>query len=81
MNERGDGERAVERMRQIFGGLFRTVVPGLYPGRTRPVHVKVKTLGGRSLTTQLYIEGETQNGRDGILNQIPSAQRANVLIP
>ena len=58
--------------------LFRTVVPGLYPGRTRHVHVKVKTLGGRELTTQLYIRGEVQNQEDGIYNGIPNAQRDNV---
>lgn len=61
--------------------LFRTVVPGLYPGRTRHVHVKVKTRGGQSLTTQLYIQGVAQNASDGILNGIPASQRSNVLIP
>ena len=43
-----------------------TVVPGLYPGRTRHVHVKVQPKGGRILTTQLYFPDETRNRRDGL---------------
>lgn len=45
---------------------FETVVPGLYPGRTRHFHVKVQAPGRRILTTQLYFPGEAANGRDGI---------------
>jgi protocatechuate 3,4-dioxygenase beta subunit len=43
-----------------------TVVPGLYPGRTRHIHVKVQPSGGRVLTTQLYFPGEARNASDGI---------------
>ena len=43
-----------------------TVVPGLYPGRTRHIHVKVQAPNGPSLTTQLYFPGETKNASDGI---------------
>ena len=43
-----------------------TVVPGLYPGRTRHIHVKVQAPGGRVLTTQLYFPGEARNASDGI---------------
>ena len=43
-----------------------TVVPGLYPGRTRHIHVKVQPPGGRVLTTQLYFPGEARNASDGI---------------
>ena len=43
-----------------------TVVPGLYPGRTRHIHVKVQAPNGPILTTQLYFPGETANARDGI---------------
>jgi protocatechuate 3,4-dioxygenase beta subunit len=60
--------------------LFRTIKPGLYPGRVRHVHVKVTLPGGRSLTTQLYIEGET-GANDGVLNGVPQAQRAAVVRP
>jgi protocatechuate 3,4-dioxygenase beta subunit len=45
---------------------LETVVPGLYPGRTRHIHVKVQAPGGDVLTTQLYFPGEPQNASDGI---------------
>lgn len=45
---------------------LETVVPGLYPGRTRHIHVKVQPAGGRALTTQLYLPGEARNASDGI---------------
>jgi protocatechuate 3,4-dioxygenase beta subunit len=43
-----------------------TVMPGLYPGRTRHIHVKAQPPGGRALTTQLYFPGEAANAGDGI---------------
>jgi protocatechuate 3,4-dioxygenase beta subunit len=46
----------------------RTVVPGLYPGRTRHIHVKVKAPGGPTLTSQLYFPGEARNSSDGLFN-------------
>ncbi len=45
-----------------------TVVPGLYPGRTRHIHVKVQAPNGPVLTTQLYFPGEPSNSRDGIFD-------------
>lgn len=45
---------------------FATVMPGLYPGRTRHFHVRVQAPGGPLLTTQLYFPGEPGNGRDGL---------------
>ena len=45
---------------------FETVVPGLYPGRTRHIHVKVQAPNGPILTTQLYFPGEARNASDGI---------------
>ena len=45
---------------------FETIVPALYPGRTRHYHLKVQPKGGRILTTQLYFPNEPANGRDGI---------------
>ena len=45
---------------------LEAVVPGLYPGRTRHIHVKVQAPGGRILTTQLYFPGESRNASDGI---------------
>jgi len=45
---------------------LETVVPGLYPGRTRHIHVKVQSKGGPVLTTQLYFPDVPQNRRDGL---------------
>jgi protocatechuate 3,4-dioxygenase beta subunit len=45
---------------------LETIVPGLYPGRTRHIHVKVQAPNQRVLTTQLYFPGEPGNRRDGI---------------
>jgi len=47
---------------------LRTIVPGLYPGRTRHIHVKVQRPHGRVLTTQLYFPGEPRNRSDGIFD-------------
>ena len=45
---------------------LETIVPGLYPGRTRHIHVKLQPPGGRVLTTQLYFPDEAANRRDGL---------------
>jgi protocatechuate 3,4-dioxygenase beta subunit len=45
-----------------------TVVPGLYPGRTRHIHVKVQGPNGPLLTTQLYFPGDARNATDGIFD-------------
>jgi protocatechuate 3,4-dioxygenase beta subunit len=62
--------------------LFRTVKPGLYPGRTRHVHAQITTASGERLVTQLFIEGEALNNSDGVLNGVRDAtQRASVVRP
>jgi protocatechuate 3,4-dioxygenase beta subunit len=43
-----------------------TVIPGLYPGRTKHIHVKVQPRGGSILTTQLYFPGVARNRSDSI---------------
>jgi protocatechuate 3,4-dioxygenase beta subunit len=48
---------------------LETVVPGLYPGRTRHIHVKVQAPNGPVLTTQLYFPGEAANSGDGIFRR------------
>lgn len=62
-------------------GSFRleTIRPGLYPGRTRHIHVKVQAPGRPVLTTQLYFPGEPANETDGIFDQalIMDADRAD----
>ncbi len=45
-----------------------TIVPGLYPGRTRHLHVKVQAPGRPILTTQLYFPGEPRNNTDPIFD-------------
>ena len=45
---------------------LETIVPALYPGRARHIHVKVQAPGGRVLTTQLYFAGDPGNRRDGM---------------
>jgi protocatechuate 3,4-dioxygenase beta subunit len=47
---------------------LETIVPGLYPGRTRHFHVRVQAPNRPVLTTQLYFPGEPENKRDGIFN-------------
>ena len=45
-----------------------TVVPGLYPGRTEHIHVKVTPKGRATLTTQLFFPGVAENDGDGIFD-------------
>jgi protocatechuate 3,4-dioxygenase beta subunit len=48
---------------------FRTIVPALYPGRTRHYHVEVQAPGSGLMTTQLYFPNEPANGRDGLFHR------------
>ena len=72
----GDGEYDLEGFRlrghQFTDGRGRfrleTVVPGLYPGRTRHIHVKAQRPNGQVLTTQLYFRDEPGNESDGIFD-------------
>ena len=45
---------------------LNSVVPGIYPGRTRHIHVKVQAPRGRVLTTQIYFPNDPGNKRDGL---------------
>ncbi|WP_347178919.1 dioxygenase [Streptomyces iconiensis] len=45
-----------------------TLRPGLYPGRTRHLHVKVQAPNQRILTSQLYFPGEPRNQTDPIFD-------------
>jgi protocatechuate 3,4-dioxygenase beta subunit len=44
--------------------MLRTIIPGLYPGRTRHIHVRVQAPNRPVLTTQLYFPGERMNLSD-----------------
>jgi protocatechuate 3,4-dioxygenase beta subunit len=48
---------------------FRTILPGLYPGRTRHYHVKVQAPGEAVLTTQFYFPDEERNSSDGLFRR------------
>ncbi|NIO42567.1 MAG: intradiol ring-cleavage dioxygenase [Burkholderiales bacterium] len=47
---------------------LETMLPGIYPGRTRHIHVIVQAANHRPLTTQLYFPGEALNERDWIFD-------------
>jgi protocatechuate 3,4-dioxygenase beta subunit len=47
---------------------LETIVPGVYVGRTRHLHVKVQPPNRPVLTTQLYFPGEAVNARDPIFS-------------
>ena len=47
---------------------LETIVPGLYSGRTRHIHVKVQALDQPVLTTQLYFPDEPGNETDGLFD-------------
>ena len=74
-NDRGEYDNAGFRLRgHQFAdaeGRFRlrTIVPGVYEGRTRHIHVKVQPKGGRILTTQLYFPGEAMNRKDDLFRK------------
>ncbi|MBC8058227.1 MAG: intradiol ring-cleavage dioxygenase [Rhizobiales bacterium] len=70
----GDGGRADPAF-QSFGRIavdaqgryrFRTIRPVAYSGRTPHIHVKVRLAQRTLLTTQLYVEGDPGNERDGL---------------
>jgi protocatechuate 3,4-dioxygenase beta subunit len=91
LHPRSSGYAARDRNFQGYGRfetaasgeyLFRTIKPGLYAGRTRHVHFKVTVPGHGVLTSQLYIEGEPGNARDGVLNGIRDVRaRESVIVP
>ncbi|MEL6468861.1 MAG: intradiol ring-cleavage dioxygenase [Cyanobacteria bacterium J06623_4] len=45
---------------------LETIIPGIYPGRTRHFHVKVQAPDKSLLTTQLYFPEEALNDKDGL---------------
>jgi len=57
---------------------FRTIKPVAYPGRTPHIHLAVSKNGRRIFTTQMLINGNPANERDGLFRQIrdPAARRS-----
>jgi len=74
-DDRGDYDNVGFRLRghqfADADGRFRleTIEPGVYPGRTRHIHVRVQAPEGRVLTTQLYFPGEPRNRTDGLFRR------------
>jgi protocatechuate 3,4-dioxygenase beta subunit len=74
-DERGDYDNSGFRYRgHVLTGAdgsyrFRTIMPAVYPGRTRHYHIKVQAPGSRLLTTQLYFPDEPENRRDGLFRR------------
>jgi protocatechuate 3,4-dioxygenase beta subunit len=60
--------------------VFRTVRPGIYPGRTRHIHYQIKAPGRGELITQVHFEGEALNASDMVLNGIADATRRQSVI-
>ena len=55
---------------------FRTIRPVPYTGRTPHIHFKVLDPSGNTLlTTQMYVEGEPDNERDGLYRRMSRAQQ------
>jgi protocatechuate 3,4-dioxygenase beta subunit len=59
---------------------FRTIRPVAYPGRTPHIHFKVEAPDRERLITQMYVDGDPGNERDGILNSLPERERASVIV-
>jgi protocatechuate 3,4-dioxygenase beta subunit len=88
---RAPGQGGVDHAFQGYGRMrvderggyrFRTIRPVPYPGRTPHIHFAVHVPGRGRLVTQMYIEGEPLNARDGLWNSIrdPIARRS-VTVP
>ncbi len=60
---------------------FRTLRPARYTGRTPHIHVKVKLGRQELLTTQLYVEGDAGNERDGLWRRLRAEARAAITVP
>jgi protocatechuate 3,4-dioxygenase, beta subunit len=60
---------------------FRTIKPAAYSGRTPHIHAKVKLGKTDLLTTQLYVQDDPGNPRDGIWRRLNELDRAAVTQP
>ena len=60
---------------------FRTIKPVAYPGRTPHIHFAIKVPERDRFTTQCYVKGHSQNGRDGVLRGVrDEKQRESVQV-
>lgn len=83
--DRGHADPAFQGFGRVTVGAdgryrFRTIRPVPYTGRTPHIHVKVKLDRRELLTTQLYVQGEPGNERDGIWRRLSEEDRAAVTV-
>ncbi len=62
------------------GYAFATIRPLAYPGRTPHIHVAVKAQKFGGLISQLFVDGEAQNQRDGVYRGMNLAERRLVTV-
>jgi len=60
---------------------FRTIKPVPYDRRTPHIHFAISQKNQRLLTTQMYIEGEPMNQRDGIYRRLDAEGRQALTVP
>ena len=60
---------------------FRTIMPAVYAGRPRHIHMKVTPPGGKTLTTQLYFKGDKGLDEDSIVRRLGKAVERVTLTP
>jgi protocatechuate 3,4-dioxygenase, beta subunit len=60
---------------------FRTIRPVPYTGRTPHIHLKARLAQRELLTTQVYVQGDPHNARDGLWRRLGEADRAAVTVP
>lgn len=53
---------------------FLTIVPGVYEGRPRHIHLKVRIGGEEKLTSQFVFAGDPQLANDGVLRGLTQAE-------
>jgi protocatechuate 3,4-dioxygenase beta subunit len=59
---------------------FRTIKPVPYPGRTPHIHFRISGRAVPELVTQMYIEGEPGNARDGVLGWISDPRQRSAVV-
>ena len=78
-NFQGYGQTATDA---TGGYRFVTIRPVSYPGRTPHIHFAVSGPGFPRFITQMYVAGEPQNERDGLLMSVRDpAARARLIVP
>jgi protocatechuate 3,4-dioxygenase, beta subunit len=75
------------RLRSDAEGRYRvrTIIPGAYPvsaewRRPPHLHFKLALRGYHELTTQMYFAGQPLNAPDRLLNAVPEAERAQLVV-